>query len=401
MSTLPYSVELKGDNQKIISYPITRSFESIFSIALFNSYFLDKSDLFYHFEFPENSESLFVINDHNLKFSPKEDALIEEVLSSINIIEKLLPFAARSILAKVETQKAAVEIFDQNKVNFIFFDENKVQSYKISKELITKLSQQSEILAQETPLVRFAVTADSLIFKEDTFVDAQIHPFLQINKDFVFDEISNFLILSEIDLKVDLGIDQHPIQWENHQIQNNQTNDNNNHINNNLRNEFCFTLFDTVKVSKELHEKEKEKEEVTPFSCEFLCEKMTESKYPLFIFRKDRSFISKGFCIECMKQKVEFGISPFFNRYSKSIDFLSFNEMPQPLILDKKMAQETLDNNEKWPQIPLGNIIWVINEEQATTKYIKLWIFGIVQFALRHSSKFVINAANPKIVLIK
>ena len=394
-----YVIEYNKLKQKVVSFQVEKSFENIFVLSLFEIYFNDIHDQFNYFYIDENIKTHFIINDHKLKFSPKNDFLIQLVIDSSQIISKLIPFIPRSIITDVG--EAAIEIRDDNKSNIIFYDKNSQNTtpYTISKNIIINLANEIALLESDNPLIRFAITSDSIIYKEGMDigkeskqrqvsisnrirkmnchdrkeeVEEEIVPILSFSGAPVFQEYSNFILLVDnSNNHASLSIFQNEVilEWKQHSADIEKHN---------------FITSRSISLSSEIREKETEHNKDLFFCC-MLCERTIESSCMISVFNDEKTNKTCGFCIDCLRQKLEFSISSFYNFYNNHINTSCFYEMPEIILPFNYQNREKCENGAMWPQSPLGNIAWAICNEKHTSRFIKLWLYGVVQFIIRHS----------------
>lgn len=153
------------------------------------------------------------------------------------------------------------------------------------------------------------------------------------------------------------------------------------------------------KIITFLESQRKPKSEDDLLGCIKVCEEQKPSELQLNVYNKDGSCITNHLCTECIMDTLDHNVNCFFEN-NVGIDFEALisgmKEIKPIVIIDEK---ENV-NNEIWPKIPIGQLLWNLVNDTTFSDKAKVWLTELLYTNI-HSNKEVVTFCpdHPYIIL--
>lgn len=223
----------KHDNMGVVTIDAPDSFQTPFFVPLVDAYWghkPSKNDFVSIHMGKKNEAALDYLthiskwgNHQVLNFCPKTEAIKQELIKAINIIENIMPFVGRSIILRIDEPECACEIvsngcFDTTKNVHFYADPNPVvpTAYNLNAAVLEWLSQNTVQLRKSDPHYRIAITGECCLFKEvnGQVVDIPVeYPNIDPDLNAVFCEKPSHLVLL-VDKSMPMILNEIPIPWK-------------------------------------------------------------------------------------------------------------------------------------------------------------------------------------------
>ncbi|KAK8839092.1 hypothetical protein M9Y10_032563 [Tritrichomonas musculus] len=156
-----------------------------------------------------------------------------------------------------------------------------------------------------------------------------------------------------------------------------------------IESELIFPREDYNECRKTINRMTKANDDV--HGCLYVCEKTIFSKEYLPVYNDLKTPVLKPFCVPCLFESLHYATANFFDlkRGSYSKEFLENNiEMIPPISICADNHDE--QNNEKWPVVPIAQLLLVLQSDPKLKEMSRAWIKGIVEQSIR-TCPFVIT----------
>ncbi|OHT16917.1 hypothetical protein TRFO_12789 [Tritrichomonas foetus] len=218
-----------GVVSKMIDNP---SVNSNFFVSLFEAYWNDQPTIndfvgIYH-SFKPNKESAFLIHvtevnyKNYVNFCPKSKEVENSMNEAIPLILSLMPYVPRSFIIKNDTPLCCAEItsFGNNQyLSYIHLfndpDSEAPIPYMLNRNILKYAANNRNQLCKNNPLIRFAITGESVIFKfiRNKQVDIELeYPDVRSSLKTVFGNFASHLVLL-VDKHHSLPPGEAPMRW--------------------------------------------------------------------------------------------------------------------------------------------------------------------------------------------
>lgn len=128
--------------------------------------------------------------------------------------------------------------------------------------------------------------------------------------------------------------------------------------------------------------------------CLYICDDPdfpTLTKYPITIYNKDGSSYTNKMCRDCLYSSLEIATESFYSNGEINQEALQKINVKKAVIRSVE-RNEIEDGLECWPQIPLGQMIsTLINNDDEMSSLISAWLNGVVEFTIRNQSKHLFS----------
>lgn len=125
-------------------------------------------------------------------------------------------------------------------------------------------------------------------------------------------------------------------------------------------------------------------------SCLYICDDPDNpilTNYPITIYYKDGTTYTNKMCRDCLASTLQVATESFFS--NGKIDQNAIERITiKPSIIPTVESKETKDGQECWPQIPFGQMIsTLINNDDEISSLVSAWLYGIFEFTIRNLAK--------------
>ena len=152
-------------------------------------------------------------------------------------------------------------------------------------------------------------------------------------------------------------------------------------------NSFIQTIKDQI---KEENQNDKNDEFTETLCCLYICDDPDNpvlTNYPITIYYNDGKTYTNKMCRDCLADSLRVATESFFN--DGKIDKNALNKISiKPSVIPSVECKETNNGEECWPQIPLGQMISaLINNDEQMSDLVSAWLQAISEFAVRVAAK--------------
>jgi hypothetical protein len=136
--------------------------------------------------------------------------------------------------------------------------------------------------------------------------------------------------------------------------------------------------------------------------CLFMCDDDAGDDLvpePVFIYHKDGKVTECPFCRQCLVVNLQESLG-FFNPNTRVIDSgrLIGGDPIDPIPVQ---PSEPGDEEEKWPVVPLGGLIWsLMSDKHTLAPLVKAWVSGVQEYTIRKAKHLITYCPNHPAVLL-
>lgn len=157
-------------------------------------------------------------------------------------------------------------------------------------------------------------------------------------------------------------------------------------------------------ITNEIQQNQNDDQPITDtLCCCYICDDFDNpnlTNLPITVYYKDGKTYTNKMCRDCLALNLQAITESFYNNgkiNQEALDLISNRPQPIPTI----ESNEINDGMESWPQIPLGQLVSVlINNDDELAGLVSAWLNSVQEYTIRNlaQGKFTFCPTHPKII---